>query len=86
MSRVATSVGVLLMQITFVRPPAIAAQETPVSRDQVFAARCANCHTIEKLTPALSRRRPEALAAFLERFLTRHYAPDPAERKAMIGC
>jgi hypothetical protein len=74
----------LLMQIIVVNPGALAAQEAPVSRDQIFAARCAKCHTIEKLAPALSRRSPEARGAFLDRFLSRHYAPDPAERKAII--
>jgi hypothetical protein len=74
----------LMMAMSVVAARAVAAEQAAASRDQLFAMRCAKCHTVEKLTPGLSRRSSEARSAFLERFLSRHYAPDPAERKAII--
>lgn len=49
--------------------------------EKLFEARCAKCHTVEKLAPDLARRAPAARERYLERFLQRHYAPDAGERK-----
>lgn len=52
---------------------------------KLFEARCAKCHTVDKLAPGLAKRAPAALEKYLERFLTRHYAPDAAERKRIVA-
>jgi hypothetical protein len=73
--------AVLIASISSTAADAFAAQDPTSDRERVFAMRCAKCHTIEKLRPQLSRRAPDARAAFLERFLSRHYAPDAAEAR-----
>jgi mono/diheme cytochrome c family protein len=52
---------------------------------KLFEARCAKCHTVEKLAPNLAQRAPAAREKYLERYLTRHYAPDAAERKRIVA-
>lgn len=52
---------------------------------KLFEARCAKCHTVDKLAPGLAKREPGAREKYLERFLTRHYAPDAAERKRIVA-
>lgn len=52
---------------------------------KLFEARCAKCHTVDKLAPGLAKRAPGAREKYLERFLTRHYAPDAAERKRIVA-
>lgn len=76
--------ALLMVSVATAAGAAFAAQDQMSERERVFAMRCAKCHTIEKLHPQLSRRAPDARAAFLERFLVRHYAPDAAERKQLV--
>jgi hypothetical protein len=48
-----------------------------------FKAKCTSCHTQKKVLDGV-RKKPEAeRLAHLERFLPGHFAPDPAERKAI---
>jgi mono/diheme cytochrome c family protein len=51
----------------------------------LFEARCAKCHSVDKLAPGLAQRAPAAREKYLERYLTRHYAPDAAERKRIVA-
>jgi mono/diheme cytochrome c family protein len=53
--------------------------------EALFEQRCGQCHTIEQLAPSLARRAPKARLAYLERFLARHYAPDPSERREIAA-
>jgi mono/diheme cytochrome c family protein len=78
---------VVLLAAAFALPLALPAQATDRTADgeSAFAARCAKCHTVEKLTPSLARRKPDARLAYLERFLARHYAPDATERKMLAA-
>jgi mono/diheme cytochrome c family protein len=64
--------------------PAQAADRT-ADGEGAFAARCAKCHTVDKLAPSLARRKPDARLAYLERFLARYYAPDATERKMLAA-
>lgn len=52
---------------------------------KLFEARCAKCHSVDKLAPDLAKRAPGTREKYLERFLTRHYAPDAAERKRIVA-
>lgn len=52
---------------------------------KLFEARCAKCHSVDKLAPGLAQRAPAAREKYLERYLTRHYAPDAAERKRIVA-
>jgi mono/diheme cytochrome c family protein len=57
------------------------AQEPARDGQKLFDLRCGSCHSVKELTRPLLRRRHDARVQYLERFLTRHYAPDAAERK-----
>lgn len=76
--------GLLMASVASAASGAFASQGGMPDGEHVFAMRCAKCHTPEKLAPQLARRKPDARAAYLERFLTRHYAPDAAERKKLV--
>lgn len=67
-------------------PESAAAQPAAISGETAYADTCAACHR----TPARFMRRytdkPAAQRqAELEKFLTGHYAPDPAIRAAIIA-
>lgn len=66
---------------------ALAALAQPASAapdgGEAFKARCAKCHTVRSMRAAVARMPASERAANLERFLADHYAPDPAERKAI---
>ena len=64
-------------------PATLRAQATDDAK--LFEARCAKCHTVDKLAPGLAQRAPAAREKYLERYLTRHYAPDAAERKRIVA-
>ena len=51
---------------------------------KLFRERCAHCHSVRRLTPALRNRLPADREDFLERFLVSHHVPDPVERKALV--
>jgi cytochrome c551/c552 len=49
----------------------------------LFKAKCTACHTQKKVLDGV-RKKPEAdRLAHLEKYLAGHFAPDPAERKAI---
>jgi cytochrome c551/c552 len=51
--------------------------------EALFKAKCSACHSQKKLLDGV-RKKPEAeRLAHLEKHLTGHFAPDPAERKAL---
>lgn len=50
---------------------------------EAFKARCAKCHTARSMRAAVAKMPAAERAAQLDRFLAEHYAPDPAERKAI---
>jgi mono/diheme cytochrome c family protein len=52
--------------------------------EQAFRSRCTECHTVRALHRTLRKRPAAGRAAYLEGFLPKHYAPDAAERKAIV--
>lgn len=67
-------------------PTPAAAQTAAISGEAAYAENCAACHR----TPTRFMRRhlakaPEQRQADLEKFLTGHYAPDPAVRAAIVA-
>jgi mono/diheme cytochrome c family protein len=68
------------------QPRAMQLAQAPVSGEAAYGEHCASCHR----TPARVMRRyldmpPAERATALDRVLTDHYAPDPAQRAAIVA-
>jgi len=50
----------------------------------LFKQRCGECHTVRALERPLRKRPAAGRAAYLDKFLEKHYAPDANERRAII--
>jgi mono/diheme cytochrome c family protein len=68
------------LALVLVAPAAVAADG-----ERAFKDRCAKCHTARSMRAAVARKPPADRAAELDRFLATHYAPDPAERAAIVA-
>lgn len=53
--------------------------------ERAFKGRCAKCHTARSLRSGLAKRPAQEREPYLVRFLSDHYAPDPAERAAIVA-
>lgn len=61
--------------------PAGAAAQTVSAGETGYNARCASCHkSVDRLLPGLRKIAEDQRVAHLDRFLARHYAPDPVQR------
>jgi mono/diheme cytochrome c family protein len=70
---------VMALVLTIIPPGATAADG-----EQAFKDRCAKCHTARSMRAVVARKPLADRAAELDRFLVAHYAPDPAERAAIV--
>jgi mono/diheme cytochrome c family protein len=51
--------------------------------EALFKQKCTTCHTAKKVLTGVRKTAASERAAHLEKFLPTHFAPDPAQRKAI---
>jgi hypothetical protein len=84
-----TTIAAAIVAVLLAPGPAVAqaaSQQPAISGEAAYAEACAACHR----TPARFMRRhiaktPAERQADFDKFLTGHYAPDPAARAAIIA-
>jgi hypothetical protein len=52
--------------------------------DKLFKSKCTTCHTDKKALDAARKVDEDKRAGHFEKFLSTHFAPDPAERAAIV--
>ena len=51
--------------------------------EALFKQKCTTCHTAKKVLTGVRKTSAADRSAHLEKFLPTHFAPDPAQRKAI---
>jgi mono/diheme cytochrome c family protein len=71
---------ILIPSLALIVPAAAAATDGAAA----FKQRCSKCHTARSMRAAVAKKPAAERAANLDRFLADHYAPDAAERAAIV--